>query len=86
MVGCYNLNTIEGVLGHKPPFTICYMNRLYHGARKSASVPGKVLKTFLTIWNVSSIWVSFRIKLLISCNSCCKMHYFMGQQNLPVNA
>ena len=27
MVGCYKLNTIEGV------FILCYMKRLYHGAR-----------------------------------------------------
>ena len=33
MVGCYKLNTIEGV------FIIYYMNSLYHGARESASVP-----------------------------------------------
>ena len=32
-VGCYKLNTIEGVWGLMPSFIICYMNRLYHGAR-----------------------------------------------------
>ena len=35
IVGCYKLNTIEGVLGLMPPFIICYMNRL-------TMVPGKV--------------------------------------------
>ena len=33
MVGCYRLNTIEGVWGLMPPSIICYMNGLYHGAR-----------------------------------------------------